>query len=365
MLYIFAFLSIMCTNNLYASEYESKIASKISDFAEKLIDKYKLNEGASIAIADFDNIGDSSKKYNIGFTVSEVITQSFQQKNRYIVIEKKQINNIIETLSLQQTGLYDYDKIVSLGKLIGARYIVVGSVNDFAGFYRITVRIVKIETGEIISADALELDKHLIEEESEKYLPANYRFSISGIYKYKHKFEEYQSEGGFDIGFSYDIKKNHSILFDFRYNFYKKNRIGFEDFWATGFAWTYYNFDHSIEFMLGYGYIIPLTRNLSFRPKINLGYSHLIYQIWYNKEEYEGVRYYYETGLKSCNLFFIQPGFDLLLMYNNPVSIFLSLSYDKYLSKFKFSQKYHNYPEYTSEKDLSALEIRMGVQVFI
>ena len=378
-LYTISFLFIISSNNIYASEYESRVVSKINDFAEKLISSYNLNPGASIAIMDFDNIGESSKKYNIGFTVSEVITQSFQQKNRYIIIERKQLNKILETLSLEQTGLYDSDKIASLGKLIGAQYIVVGSVSDFAGFYRISVRIVKVETGEIVLIDALEIDKDLMEEASEKYLPANYRLSLSGVYKYRFNEEKSEYEGGFGIGFSYDIKMNHSILFNFRYLF--DQRRGSQNFPASNLPLSYkevftkYYLDHSIELMLGYGYIIPVTRNLSLRPKINFGFSRLMYRIDINEErevEFDSERtvlsdetYIYETGFKNQDFLFIQPGIDLLLMYNNPVSVIFSFNYNKYLSKFKFTQKYQNFPEYVSEKDFSSLEMRMGVQVYI
>ncbi|MCP4130085.1 MAG: hypothetical protein GY754_03610 [bacterium] len=180
----FSLVIFLCSPSLYATE--SKVVGKINGFCDNIIKEFPVtaNEKVTIAITEFDNKSEKAEKNKIGFAVSEIITERFSKSAKFIVTEKKQLEKIISTLELEQSGLYDSDKVSSVGKLVGAKYIAVGSISELAGFYRVSLRILTVETGKIIFTKSLELDSALLEEESDKYLPPSYRVYVGGGLKY-------------------------------------------------------------------------------------------------------------------------------------------------------------------------------------
>ena len=52
---------------------------------------------------------------------------------------------------LQLTGVVDTETAVQLGKILGAKTLLLGNVDKFGGKYHVTARLVETETGEVIS----------------------------------------------------------------------------------------------------------------------------------------------------------------------------------------------------------------------
>lgn len=158
----------------------SAFTAQMEQFTHSLVAQLsaKTPKGSAIAIADFDNKDAAAGAPDLGFAVSEIVTQDFQRSGYFLVLEKKQLQQILKTMELQQSGLYDSDKAATIGKLIDAKYLMVGSITKTAGFYHVAVRIVEVETGSVILSDGIDLDAALLESAAEKYLPPRYRAFI-------------------------------------------------------------------------------------------------------------------------------------------------------------------------------------------
>ena len=68
------------------------------------------------------------------------------------IVERERLEDILKELDLASSGKIDPDTASKVGKLIGARYLVVGSYFDLFGSLRIDSRLLKVETGEIIGS---------------------------------------------------------------------------------------------------------------------------------------------------------------------------------------------------------------------
>ena len=75
---------------------------------------------------------------------SEVIKTGFFQ-----VLERGQVNQILAEQSFQQTGCVAEACVVQMGQLLGADYIVAGSVGKAQGVWSFSVKLVNVETGAI------------------------------------------------------------------------------------------------------------------------------------------------------------------------------------------------------------------------
>jgi TolB-like protein len=68
------------------------------------------------------------------------------------VVERDRLEAVLAEQKLGQSGKLDKNTAVKLGKLLGARYIIVGGYFDLMGALRIDARIVSVETGEVLGS---------------------------------------------------------------------------------------------------------------------------------------------------------------------------------------------------------------------
>lgn len=106
-----------------------------------------------IAVMDFESIGGDP---HLGPGVAENIRTALIQTGQFKVIERAALQKVLEEQKLQITGLVDPESAIKLGKLVGAKLIVVGSVVKFAETYTLNVRFIDAETGIAIKAEKVQ-----------------------------------------------------------------------------------------------------------------------------------------------------------------------------------------------------------------
>lgn len=82
-------------------------------------------------------------------------------------IDDEAIESALKQLQLQQSDLYNQDKAAKLGKLVGAKLMLRGSISNIRkrsartdiNYYMLTLQIVNLETTEIIWTDEYEIGR--------------------------------------------------------------------------------------------------------------------------------------------------------------------------------------------------------------
>lgn len=69
------------------------------------------------------------------------------------VVEREELERVLEQQRLGSAARVDPPAAAKLGKLVGARYVVLGQFVDFYGDVRLDARLVSAETGEIVKAE--------------------------------------------------------------------------------------------------------------------------------------------------------------------------------------------------------------------
>ena len=127
----------------------------------------------SIAVFSFEN--KSVTRYaNIGNSLAEMITTELVKTMKFKVIERQQLESLLQEFALSESGLVDQSSIIKAGKMIGVDYAVFGAVTDYgvnneskgSGAFGVNistsiqrarvaldVRMVSTTTGEIIAAE--------------------------------------------------------------------------------------------------------------------------------------------------------------------------------------------------------------------
>ena len=106
-----------------------------------------------IAVLDFELRGDSFKTKDMGGIVAEWFTTTMVQDGRFEVVERALLRKIVEEQKLGMTGLIDESSSAQLGKILGVKTIISGSVLQFQDTIEVNARIINVNTGSIVAAE--------------------------------------------------------------------------------------------------------------------------------------------------------------------------------------------------------------------
>jgi curli biogenesis system outer membrane secretion channel CsgG len=84
-------------------------------------------EKPRIAVMDFEN----KTRYYVGRGMRSMLTSSLFRSNRFIVLERDQLDDVLTEQRLSATGVVDADTSVPMGELEGAEYLIIGAVTEF------------------------------------------------------------------------------------------------------------------------------------------------------------------------------------------------------------------------------------------
>jgi DNA-binding beta-propeller fold protein YncE/TolB-like protein len=110
-------------------------------------------ERMRIAIVDFDTMGGDFKVTDLGSIVAEWLITSFVQSGRFEVVERSQLQKILEEQKLAVTGLVAQDTAVKLGKVLGVKVIISGTLIKIGEAIEINSRLIDTQDGAIIKAE--------------------------------------------------------------------------------------------------------------------------------------------------------------------------------------------------------------------
>jgi TolB-like protein len=111
-----------------------------------------------IAVLPFNNGGsygqgkedfDALERGIAGMMISELA-----QNPAARVVERQEIQRLLDEQNLGAQGRVDPQTAAKVGKLVGARYVVMGTFVDFYGDFRVDVRLVNTETSEIVKTES-------------------------------------------------------------------------------------------------------------------------------------------------------------------------------------------------------------------
>jgi TolB-like protein len=133
----------------------SKKTSSFTDFRIKNQDL--LYRGSTIAIFDFENNG--LKKEHVR-QLSNRLESEIVKIGGAKVVERTKIDEIFKEQKLQYSGCVE-ECLIETGKMLGANYIVLGSIGYMSNIFTISAKLVNVETGELMQSADYDADNGL------------------------------------------------------------------------------------------------------------------------------------------------------------------------------------------------------------
>ena len=106
------------------------------------------NKKMKIAVMDFKNgVGVEEKDVK---GLSDMLINTLYETGKFSIVERSQIDQVIKEQGFQLSGLTN-EQLAEMGKILGVKSVLVGTVNNIASEYNVDIRVVDVESGEIVT----------------------------------------------------------------------------------------------------------------------------------------------------------------------------------------------------------------------
>jgi TolB-like protein len=112
-------------------------------------------EARTLAVLDFENnsLTKVTEMAPLSKGLPTIMITEFQKLPQFKMVERAQLQKILDEMKLGQSGLLDEQSVQQVGKLLGARDLLLGSyMLMLDGKLRLDVRIVEVETSVTLKA---------------------------------------------------------------------------------------------------------------------------------------------------------------------------------------------------------------------
>ncbi len=131
--------------------------------ADRLADGFSRLPGNGryerLVVAELKESGEATKDLELGVLVSAQLSTFLQRDHNFFILERSRIQDALKEIQLGMTGLLDPDKAAQAGKMIGAQAIVVGSISEAGADFLVNVRLISVETAEVLVAESISLPR--------------------------------------------------------------------------------------------------------------------------------------------------------------------------------------------------------------
>ncbi len=106
----------------------------------------------TIGVLYFDYAGKNAELAPLSKGLAQMLISDLAAVDTVQVVERERLQAVLDEQKLSQSGKIDGRTAARIGKLLGARYLVLGSYFDALGAFRADARMVDVETGQIVKS---------------------------------------------------------------------------------------------------------------------------------------------------------------------------------------------------------------------
>lgn len=104
----------------------------------------------TVAVLYFDYDGANAEMKLLKKGLAQMIISDLSAHDSVRLVERDRLQQVMDELRLTQSNKFSQESASRLGKLLGARYLVMGGYFDVMNTLRVDARVVETETGRII-----------------------------------------------------------------------------------------------------------------------------------------------------------------------------------------------------------------------
>jgi len=142
---------------------QASLTQQLDELNRQIAAKVTAKNKTTIAVVEFADL--EGNVTNFGRFISEELITRLYETQKFKVIERQLLNQVIKEQKLTLSGIVDPGSAKQLGRVLGVEAIVSGSISDLRKTVRVNARLISTETGEIFAVAAAEFAKDQTVEE--------------------------------------------------------------------------------------------------------------------------------------------------------------------------------------------------------
>jgi TolB-like protein len=104
----------------------------------------------NVAVLYFDNYTGTADYDPLGKGIASMMISDLSAVPEIQLVERDRMQDLVKEIDNQHTKYFDSTTAVTVGRMLGAEYVVVGAFATVKPNMRIDTRVVRVETGEIV-----------------------------------------------------------------------------------------------------------------------------------------------------------------------------------------------------------------------
>lgn len=124
---------------------------------QSLSEEMKTEEFAltTLAVLPIKTLDDGAKRLEISSALTELFSTQLTSNAQVLTVERSRINSVIREINRQKEGEISLKGAAQAGKLLGAKYVLIGSITTIGAELQVTIRLVTSETGVIVAGEMI------------------------------------------------------------------------------------------------------------------------------------------------------------------------------------------------------------------
>ncbi len=129
-----------------------RAALALSLLVMPLVARAAPDQRPTVAVLYFDYSGKDADMAVLKKGLAQMLISDLSALDGVRLVERDRLEEILAELKLAQSGKIDPATAARVGKLLGARYMVLGGYFDLMDTLRADARVVEVETGKVVSS---------------------------------------------------------------------------------------------------------------------------------------------------------------------------------------------------------------------
>jgi len=106
----------------------------------------------TVAILYFDYQGKTDELGMLRKGLAQMLVSDLAGGPSFAVVERERLEEVLAEQKLSRSASFDAATAARIGRLLGARFLVLGGFFDLAGTLRVDARVVEVETGKVVKS---------------------------------------------------------------------------------------------------------------------------------------------------------------------------------------------------------------------
>lgn len=136
---------------------------------------------ATLAVMPFQTDKKLDEK-RVNYACAEILTNRLIETKTFKVTERARLDEVMKEQRLGLSGAVESATAVKVGRLTGARLVILGSVSRLGANYHLSTEMVDSETGEILASDVTEVAVEVFDKDASRYITDVPEYDAIGLY---------------------------------------------------------------------------------------------------------------------------------------------------------------------------------------